>query len=527
MRTGFRRLVVPAVFAATALGTIAIDAVRPTPAAAADLIVGVPQGPTTLDPHHFATPPNNEMSDHLYEPLVAYDPENKLIPALATAWRNLDATTWEFDLRRGVAFHDGTSFVAADLAYSVERARRSTGPSPMSQYVRDIERVDVVDDHKVRVVTKGPFPLVLDYLAKVPVLHRGLGTPGTADFDTGRAAIGTGPFRFAEFVPGDRTVYRRNDAYWRKPSDFERVVFRVMPNAASREAALLAGDVHVIASPSTIALPRLRSEPAIQVVESSGQTIVYLGFDQSRDDHPGIQGTNGRNPFKDRKVREAVSLAIDRDAIVERILRGGGTPAGQLLYPGGTGFVDALAPRKVDLARARALLAEAGYPNGFQVTLTVPNDRFASGIEVANAVAGLLARAGIRTTVDAPPSSVWRDRAGKGELALFMTAYGNPFPDASAPLRAITGTRSQQTGFGTQNFGGYAGPQNEQLLSTFTMVDLDRRRAVLEQVATATFGDVAVAPLYWEQVQIAALKRVGRITPRSLPTIWAYDIWQQ
>jgi peptide/nickel transport system substrate-binding protein len=483
---------------------------------AAEVIVASAAGPTTIDPHHFAHPPNNEISAHLFEALVDYDERNRPAPGLATAWRPTSPTTWEFTLREGVRFHDGSAFTAADVLFSIERARRSTGPSPFSQYVRDIAGAEAMGDHGLRLTTRAPFPLLIAYLARVPIVARSIGDAATGDFDRGRAAIGTGPFQLVEFVPGERTVIRRFERYWGPKPAFERAVFRVMPNASAREAALLAGDVHVLDTPSSASLNRLRQDPNLTLAETDGQTIVYLGFNQTADAHPGIQGASDRNPFKDVRVRQAVSLALDRVGLVQRMLRGAGTPAGQLVYPGADGYSEALVAKPADLDGARRLLAEAGYANGFRLSLSVPNDRFTNAVEVGNAVAAMLSRVGIRTTVDAQPTSVWRDRVAKGEFAAFLNSYGNPFPDASAPLRAITGTPSRQTGFGTQNFGGYANPtQNQMLLDSFTMTDLPARTRLLEKISELTFGDVAVAPLYWEQVSVAMRRSVGTPAVRS------------
>lgn len=492
-------------------------------AAAQDVTIGIPVGPSTLDPHHFASAPNNEIAEHLYEALVGYDQTNGIVPELASAWRVIDEKTWEFDLRKGVFFHNSAPLVAADVAFSIERARKSTGPSPMSQYVRDIAEVKVVDDSTVRIATNEPFPLLLDYLARIHIVPHQLGAVATTDFDSGKVAIGTGPFQFVEYVPGERTIIRRNERYWRKAADFEKVVFRVISNTSAREAALLSGDVQVIAAPSAGTLERLRNDPKTEVVEAGGFRIVYLGLQQARAPHPLIPNTGDRNPLQDPRVREAISLSIDRAGLIQRVLRSGANPAGQLLYPGAFGFSPNIGVPRNDPERARKLLAEAGYPNGFQVTLNVASDQVASGVEVANAIAGLLSRVGIRTSVEATPGSVLRDRNGRGELAMYLAEYGNPFPDGSAPLRAITGTRSRETGFGTQNFGGYANKeQNDLLLASFKMMDREARRKTLERAAEITFGEHAVIPLYWPKVIVAKRREIGKFSVRPDAIVFAY-----
>jgi peptide/nickel transport system substrate-binding protein len=492
---------------------------------AQEIVVGVPIGPTTIDPHHFAFPANNEIAEHIYEALVGYTNRNAVEPELAVAWRVISDRVWEFDLRPSVRFHDGSAFTAADVSFSIERARASTGPSPMTQYVREIESTEVISDTQIRIVTKQPFPLLLDYLARVHIVPRHVGLASQADFDSGKAAVGTGPFRFVGYTPGSTTVLARWDGYWRTPAHPARVTFRVIPNTSAREAALLAGDVQIISAPGAGTIDRLRTHPNVEVIESNGFRIVYLGMQQARDTHPGITGAGDKNPFKDPKVREAVSLAIDRKGLVDRILRGAGTPAAQLLYEGAFGFVNDLQPAPVDAVRARALLGEAGFPNGFQASLAVASDAFPSSVEVANAVAALLSRIGIRVTVDSQPATVFRERASRGDFALYITDYGNPFPDGSAPLRAITGTRSRETGFGTQNFGGYANPsQNELLVQTFRMMDRDARRAALERAARITFGDHAVAPLYWTKVNVAKRRDIGQMQSRSDGIIFTYNL---
>jgi peptide/nickel transport system substrate-binding protein len=478
--------------------------------AAQELRIGIAFSPQTMDPLHSSTASNDEAALQMFDALVTRTTAEDFVPGLAQSWRQADALTWEFTLRPGVRFHDGTPFTAEHVVASIERAGRSAGPSPYALYVRDIAAVEVAAPGLLRIRTREPFPLLIPYLNRVHIV----GDAGPPEPDRGSAAPppGTGPFRYVAFRPGERLELRRHDGYWGEAPAWERVSFRVVPNASARDAALLAGDLDVIADPGSTTREMLAANPRIALHRAPGNTIVYLGFDQASEAAPrGVRGT-AANPFRDPRVREALSIAIDRQAITDRVLRGGGVPAEQPLPPGRFGRPDDIPRDMPNPERARALLAEAGFAAGFEATLALPSDRFGDAAAVGQAVAQMLARIGVRVALEAMPFNVWRSRAGRGEHAIFLNAYGNPHGDASAPIRALTGLPSRETGFGSQNFGGYRNEaQNRLLIESFRETDPARRRTMLEEMTRLTMRDRAILPLHWETNFVAS--RAGLAVP--------------
>ncbi len=509
-RTGAHR---PRPLAALAALLLAVPA-----AGATELRIGIALAPQHMDPLQHSTPSNDEAARQVFDALVLRGPQENFEPGLAESWSQPDPLTWEFRLRRGVDFHDGQPFTAEDVGHSIDRARRAAGASPHGFYVRQVTAVEVVDLHTVRLRTDEPFPLMVPYISRIHIVGR-----NAAEGDRSAPPPGTGPFRFSSHTPGDRVVLARNDSHWAGAPAWSRVTFRVMTNSASRDAALITGELDVIADPGTSNREVLQANPRLRLHGAPGNTIVYLGFDQRSEVPRGIRGAE-RNPFADPRVREAASVALDRTGLTQRLLRGGGVPADQPLPPGRFGRPDGIAVDPHDPERARRLLAEAGFPGGFEVTLSVPTDRFSDGPQVAQALAQMLTRVGIRTTVEAMPFNAWRSRAGRGEFAGFVNAYGNPHGDASAPIRALAGLISRETGFGSQNFGLYRNErQNELLLASFRETDPNRRRAQLQEATLITVRDRAVVPLYWETNFVAS--RAGLNVPvRADGIIVAADI---
>jgi peptide/nickel transport system substrate-binding protein len=305
-------------------------ALAAAPAPAQELRVGLGAMTRSIDPHFANTGPDVAQSLHLFDKLILQDESQKLVPGLATAWRVAGERAWELDLREGVRFHDGSPFTAEDVVFTVRRAVDvPNSSSPFTTYLRGIERVEVLGPHRIRVHTKQPSPLLPWDLSTFGIVSRRAGEgASTADYNAGKAAIGTGPYRFVEFVPNERIVVERNDAYWGGREPWARVVFRLVPNPAVRSAALQAGDVDVVDTVAAQDLERLRATPGIGVWRAPSNRVIYLLMDSFRESTPNIRDAEGRplatNPLRDRRVRLALSSAIARDALVERVLEGEG-----------------------------------------------------------------------------------------------------------------------------------------------------------------------------------------------------------
>jgi peptide/nickel transport system substrate-binding protein len=503
MRAGLR---------AAALAAVSLAALQT--ASAQTLTMGVAAPVTSIDPHFHNLSPNNGMADIIFDSLVHYDAQSRTVPGLAESWRVVDENTWEFRLRPNVRFHNGNAFTADDVAFTIARVPTvPNSPSSFATFTRPITSVEVVDPLTVRLRTNGPYPLIVTDLASVRILdretHQGA---STEDFNAGRAAIGTGPYRFVAFRPGDRVELERNDNYWGARQHWARVNYRMITNDAARTAALLAGDVDVIDQVATSDVARLRGDARVTLSEVTSLRIIYLALDHSREGAtPGITTNDGRpterNPLRDLRVRQALSHAIDRGAIAERIMEGAAIAAGQFLPPGSWSAVPGLEPPRFDLDRARALLREAGYPDGFRITLAGPNDRYVNDARIIQAIGQMWTRAGLRTSVEAVPWAAYVPRAGRQEFSAFLFGWGSASGEASSPLRSLVATFDRERGLGASNRGRFSNPEMDRVLDeAMRTMDDSARERLLQQATRIAMEDVGIIPIHIQK-NIWALRR--------------------
>ena len=351
--------------------------------------------------------------------------------------------------------------------------------------------------------TNGVFPLLPTYMSAVYIVSsKAADGASTDDFNTGKAAVGTGPFRFLSFKPGDRVTLARNDSYWGPRPPWQDVNWRMIPNDAARTAALLAGDVDFIDFVPTEALTELRRNPKVKLWERLGLRLIFLGLDQSRDGpSPFVHGPNGetltKNPLKDQRVRQALSIAINRTAIDDRLMEGAAVPAGQFLPPGVYSHVPGLDAPAYDPALAKKLLAEAGYPNGLRIALHGPNDRYVNDAKIIQAVGQMWERIGVRTEVDALPWSSYVARAGKQDFSAFLFGWGTGTAEASDPLIAQIATWDPAKGWGASNRGRYSNPAIDRLIGEALATGDDAaREKILIQAEKMAFDDVAIIPIH-------------------------------
>ena len=502
----------------------------PPAARSAALSVGLASAITSLDPHYHVLTPNQNIAEHIFDTLIARDAAQALKPGLALSWQATAPDTWEFKLRPNVKFHDGSPFSAEDVKFSLERPAQITrSPSPFTVYTRGIAGVRVADRLTVIVRTQAPNPLLPGEISTIAIVSkRAASGASTDDFNSGRAAIGTGPFRLVSWNRGDRVELARNDAYWGAPPAWEKVVFQIMPNSAARSAALLAGGVQAIEQVPTADLARLRARRDIRVVHAVSNRIMYLHIDTERDSSPQVRGNDGtplaRNPLKDARVRLAISKAINRAALRDRVMEGMAVPSGQLMPEGFAGYDARLAPEAYDIEGARRLLAEAGYPQGFRLTLHAPNDRYVNDREVALAIAQMLTRAGIRTEVEALPSSVYFARASQLQFSLMLLGWSADTAELSSPLRALLATYDAARGLGSSNRGRYSNAAFDKLLGQALGTADDRvREALLKQAAYIAIGELGIIPLY-HTVNTWALRQGLAYAPRSDERTYAWGI---
>ncbi len=501
-----------------AMAALASAALLAAPAPAQELTLGTKLELNTLDPHFFAAFPTGSSHPYLYEKLVDYDEKLNLKPALAESWRRIDDLTMEFKLRRGVTFHDGSPFTAADVIFTVERVPNvPNSPNSFAQFTRGIDKITRVDDHTILVRTKAPSPQLLQDLSNVFIISSKAATGATtADFNSGKAAVGTGPYRLVSWVNGDRLVVERNDKYWGGKPTWAKVTERVIGKDAPRLAALLSGEVDAIDAVPIQDIERLKREAKFALFRGPASIVQYIALDSARDESPGVTAKDGkplgRNPLKDARVRKALSLAINRDLIVKKVMEGSAIAAGQLLPAQFPGTHKSLAPDPFDLPRAQALLKEAGWGDGFRIVLTATSDRYPNDSSVAQGVGQMWSRLGLKVDVETLPGAVFFSRASKQEFSAFCAQYGAE--DGINSTRALVATFTREKGYGTANRTRYSNPLVDALVDeTLREMDDEARQEKAARAVNAAMADQALIPLFFPMHEFAAKKSLV-ITPR-------------
>ncbi len=496
-------------------------------ASAADLIIGRATEQSSLDPLFSRSATNYSTSGQMFERLVMNDANNQLHPALAVSWRAIDPTTWEIKLRDKVKFHDGGDFTADDVVFSFERARNvPNSPASFAGSVASIVNMRALDRLTVQLKTSQPVPSLIEQVGRAFILSKkAAGGLTTADFNAGKGMVGTGPYKFVEWRPAQHLKLVRNAAYWGPRPDFENVTLKYIAKDAGRIAALLSGDVDLIDEVSPEGAKQLKADARTRVFSIGSTRLIYLALDSDRDQSPFVTDSAGkplsRNPLKDARVRRALSLMIDRKLIVERLLDGSGEPAGQMVPQGIGGFDPSLPPPKQDVAMARKLLNEAGYPNGFGITLHTSVDRFARDSDIGQVIGQMLARGGIKVNnVFAVPYNVYASAATRREYSAFIFGWGTTTPDSGMGLTNVLATFDKDAGFGALNRSRYSNPQFDAALKrSLTEFNEAKRLASLREATRIAFNDVAVIPLYWPTVNWATRKGIVYEPRRSEETL--------
>ncbi|WP_264715540.1 ABC transporter substrate-binding protein [Limobrevibacterium gyesilva] len=469
-----------------------------------------------MDPYTRQETVQLSFLSNIYEPLVRWNRDLKLEPALAVSWEQTSPTVWRFKLRDGVKFQDGTPFTADDVVFSFGRilAPSSLMRAPMGP-VKEIRKVDA---HTIDIETKLPDPILLQELTNFFIMSKAWCEAHNATVPVQieaskeenfavRNAMGTGPFRLVLREPDRRTVVERNPDWWDKPlHNLDRVEFSVIGSAATRVAGLLSGELDMIYTVPPQDMDRLAKTPGLKLWQTNELRTVFLGMDQSRDELLKSD-VKGKNPLKDVRVREAFALAIDEPAIAARIMRGQAHPTWEMWGPGINGYNAALDKRPaVDLARAKQLLAEAGYPNGFRITLDCPNDRYVNDEAICTAVVSMMARIGMKVDLNAQTKSKHFGEINppKNNTSFYMLGWTPATYDAHNALYALVGSPNGQRG--EVNDGRYSNPTIDALIDKISVeTDQAKRNAMIDDTIKIMQKDVAYIPLH-QQVIVWASK---------------------
>lgn len=515
------RMNVRLTFARAVGATLLVAAAAASPALSAKtLAIGLSGDVTSIDPHFHNVTPNANVAEHIFDTLITKDEKMKLKPSLALSWKAVDDTTWEVKLRPNVKFHDGSEFTADDVLFSLARpATIKDSPSAYTIYTRAIVSASAPDKLTVRLKTAAPYPLMPNDLSTIYIVSKKAATNATKeDFTAGRASIGTGPFKFVRFEPGSRIELARNDAYWGGKSEWDTVTLRILTNDAARVAALLANDVQVIENVPTADYRKLETNAALTMARTTSFRLMYLHLDTNRDRTPMVSDAAGKplekNPLKDVRVRQAISKAIARPALADRVMEGLAEPTGQLMNSSMFGYDASLKPETYDPDGARELLAAAGYPDGFNITIDATNNRYVNDDQLAQTLSAMLTRVGIRTKVEAMPSSVFFTRANKLDFSLMLVGWGADTGEASSSLKSLLATYDTAKGWGVSNRGRYSNPVlDAKLTDAMATVDDKKREGLLQEATVAGLSDYGVVPLFFN-VSVWALRRGYTIVPR-------------
>jgi len=433
------------------------------------------------------------------------DAKQNLKPGLAVSWKNVDDLTWEFKLRSGVKWHDGSDFSADDVAFTISRAPNvPNSPSSLARYIKQITSVEVIDPLTIRMKTAKPFPLMPTYMSTFGIVSKKTGTGATtADYNSGKAMNGTGPFTFVEFVPGDRIVYKRNDNYWGDKAEWSDIIVKPLSNNSSRVAALLAGDVDMIDFVPTADIETLKNNDKVSISQTVSNRVIYMHIDTARDKSPFVTDVNGnpmdKNPLKDLRVRKAISMAINRKGIVEKVMEGVAIPAGQLLPEGFFAISPNLKVEPYNPEGARALLKEAGWGEGFGLTIHGPNNRYVNDAKIVQAIAQMLTRVGIKAKVDTMPKNVFFPRGSKLEFSFMLVGWGAGSGEPSSPLGSLLHTYDKSKGFGSSNRGRFSNAELDAALEeALATVDRKKHGDLLIKATEIGINNLGIIPLHFQ-----------------------------
>ncbi|GIX10794.1 ABC transporter substrate-binding protein [Elioraea sp.] len=485
-------------------------------AAAQTLRIAYQGDVVSMDPYAVNETFTTAFLSHINEPLVRRLPDLTLEPGLAERWERLTETRWRFHLRRGVAFHEGEPFSAADVVFSLDRVRKPG--SALLARVASVKAVTAVDSHTVEIETDGPAPTLLADLTNILIMSKrwaeAHGAEDPVDIrarrenHAARHANGTGPFLVRSYAPGERTVLIRNESWWdRMESNLREVVLQPVGSDPTRVAALLSGQVDLAWPIPVQDIARVAAAPGIRVMEGMDLRTIFLGMDQSSDELR-YASVKGSNPLADQRVREAMYRAIDIAAIRTRLMRGRATPTALLNGPGIEGFDAEQNARRpgFDLARARALMAEAGYGNGFELGMHCPNNRYVNDEQICQAVGQMLARIGIRVTLTAEPAAQYFGRAQRRDVSFYMLGTTPPTYDSFSTLFGLVMCREEMArargwpiirGQGQFNHGGFCDREADAAIAAArSELDPAKRRAHFATAWRVMIDRYAYIPLH-------------------------------
>ena len=493
------------------------------------LTMGVRAGPDSMDPHWSTLGGQAEALRHVFDTVVMADDKLQLKPGLAVSWKPVDETTWEFKIRQGVKFHDGSELTAEDVKFSIDRIPVVTGPMSMTIYTKQVRDTRVVDKYTLHVRTKAAAPTLPNDFIRLFVVPKSIGMEARNEqFNSGKAAIGTGPYRFVSWAPKGDMVMKRFDGYWGEKQHWEQVIRKEIPSDPARMAALKSGQVDLVNYVPATDYASLQRDKSVDTFIAD--TVYILNITPNvKETLPKPVKVDGKeiaaNPLRDARVREAMDLAIDRRTLVRIVLEGLGRPANQLMPANFFGGSKNLPERPFDVNKAKQLLTEAGYPKGFEIDFFCTNNRLPGDSAVCEALSQMWARAGLKVNANALNGTVFFPAQQKGEYSLWMSGWGTLTGEASYTYGSLVHTADATMGLGAFNKQGYSNPAVDKLLEEGSRtMDDNKRRALFEKASELSMTDRALIPTVQLQTIWASKAGMMTIPARMDQETLAYEI---
>ena len=502
----------------TSLLTLALLLAGPAPA---QTLRWASQGdPMTMDPHAQNEGLTNSMNQQVYERLVGRDRTLEFVPSLATDWQQTAPLVWRFKLRPGVKFHDGTPFGADDVVFSVRRASEPT--SQVSVYALALGEPVKVDELTVEFRLKAVNPVFLQHLDAVMVMSKAwcekhkitkpLDYKNKEETHASLHANGTGPFVLASRAPDIKTRYKRNPAWWNKhDGNLQEIVYTPIANDATRLAALISGELDFVQDPAPRDIARLRQVAGVKVIAGPENRVIFIGMDQARDRllHANVPGD--KNPFKDLRVRRALYQAIDIETLRIKLMNGQAAPTGVMAPSPLAAFNDPALEARLpyDLAAAKRLMAEAGYADGFEVTIDCPNNRYVNDEEICIALASMWAQLKVKLKVNAQPRTLYVPKLEKLDTSLYMLGWGGAVTDAETTMTPVMRQRGER-GLGLYNYGNSRNEKFEALAAQSSVEpDPKKREQLIRAALTEWKEQIHTIPLHRQMIPWAARSNVS------------------
>lgn len=505
------------------LAAAALAAALAAPAQAQTLRWAAQNDILTMDPHSQNHATTNAILMHAYEGLTRYNANYQVEPALATKWTFTSPTQVRFDLRRNVKFHDGTPFTADDVVFSFGRIKQPQGT--MQIYVTGISEVRKIDDHTIDVILSTPNPLLLRNIIDFRIMSKAWAeknrTANVQDYKAkeenfaSRNVMGTGAYKITGWTPEQRITMAIHNEWWDKhQGNVKEVIYTPIKSDPTRVAALLSGDVDMLTDLPTQDVARLRADSKLKIVDGPEVRTIYLAPDIGSAELK-YSNVKGKNPFADKRVRMALSMAIDREAIRRNIMRGLSIPAGIMVAPGVNGHSsDIDTPVKVDVDGAKKLLAEAGYPDGFEVRFNAPNNRYVNDEEIAQAIVAMWARIGVKTSLMAENMATFSQKFQNFDSSLYMLGWGVATYDAQYMIQSLVRTRTSGAD-GNFNFSRISDPVVDRLTDAMkSETDVNKRNAMIKEALLRIKDEVLLIPLH-HQMRPWAMKASVTTVHRS------------